>query len=126
MGRRRKPRILENVTITGLADKGRAVGRYDEKVVFVENAVPGDVVDVRVMKRKSGYDIGTAIKYHQESPDRIEPFCKHFELCGGCKWQMLAYDQQVIYKDQQVRDQLERLGKINIESFYISYINFYM
>jgi 23S rRNA (uracil1939-C5)-methyltransferase len=114
MGRRGKPKILKDVTITGLADKGRAVGRYDEKVVFVEKAVPGDVVDVRVMKKKSGYDIGTAIEYHTVSPDRIEPFCKHFEDCGGCSWQNLAYPTQLFHKENTVKNAMTRIGKIEV------------
>lgn len=115
MGRSRKPKILKEVEITGIADKGRAVGRYKEKVVFVERAVPGDVVDVRVMKRKSGFDIGTAIEFHQHSPDRIEPFCAHFEDCGGCSWQNLAYETQLLHKQKTVENAMSRIGKVEID-----------
>ncbi len=116
MGRRRKQRkVIENVEITGIADKGRAVGRHNEKVVFVEGAVPGDVVDVQVTKRKKGFDIGIVTEFHQKSPDRIEPFCEHFSQCGGCSWQNLAYETQLHHKHQTVKDAMERIAKLEIE-----------
>ena len=115
MGRRRKPKILTEVTITGIADKGRAVGRHNEKVVFVEKAVPGDVVDVRVLKKKSGFDIGTSIHYHTYSPDRIEPFCAHFEECGGCSWQNLSYPTQLVHKQKTVENAMRRIAKVDID-----------
>lgn len=114
--RRRKPRkVIQNVEITGIADKGRAVGRNDEKVVFVAGAVPGDVVDVQVTKRKKGFDIGVVKEFHKESPDRIEPFCEHFSQCGGCSWQSLAYETQLKHKHQTVKDAMERIAKLEIE-----------
>ncbi len=111
----RKPKIFKEVEITGIADKGREVGRYKEKVVFVEGAVPGDVVDVRVTKRKSGFDIATVIHFHKRSDDRIAPFCKHFEECGGCSWQHLAYETQLKHKQQTVENAMRRIGKVDIE-----------
>jgi len=110
----RKPKIFKEVEITGIADKGRAVGRYNEKVVFVEGAVPGDVVDVRVIKRKSGFDIATVIHFHKYSPDRIEPFCDHFAECGGCSWQNLAYETQLLHKQTTVENAMKRIGKVDI------------
>ena len=117
MGRSRKPKILREVVITGIGDKGRAVGRHNEKVVFVEGAVPGDVVDVRVMKKKSGYDIGTTIHIHKRSEDWIEPFCKHFEDCGGCSWQNLSYPVQLFHKNATVVNAMQRIGKLEVEEF---------
>lgn len=118
MGRkRRKPKIFKEVTITGIADKGRAVGRHNEKVVFVEGAVPGDVVDVRVIKRKSGFDIATVIHFHKKSGDRIEPFCAHFDDCGGCSWQNLAYETQLTHKQITVENAMKRIAKVEIGEF---------
>lgn len=116
MGRRKQqPKIRKEVTITGIADKGRAVGRYQDKVVFVEGAVPGDVVDVRVTRRKAGFDIGAVTHFHQQSPDRIAPFCKHFEDCGGCSWQNLAYETQLHHKEQTVHQAMQRIAKVEVE-----------
>lgn len=110
--RRKKRKLLEQVQITGIADKGRAVGRHNEKVVFVEGAVPGDLVDVQVIRRKKGFDIGVISKFHTPSPDRIEPFCEHFADCGGCSWQNLAYETQLVHKQKTVYDAMTRIGKL--------------
>ncbi len=114
MGRKRKPRkTLENVTITGVADKGRSVGRDAEgKVVFVENTVPGDVVDVKLSRQKEGWSEGFPVHFHKLSEDRIEAFCQHFGVCGGCKWQHLAYETQLQHKESVVFNAIKRIGKI--------------
>jgi 23S rRNA (uracil1939-C5)-methyltransferase len=109
-----KGKILEGINITGIAGEGKAIARVDDKVLFVPFAVPGDVVDVQVRKSKSNYLEGVITRLHSPSPDRIEPFCKHFGTCGGCKWQHLPYGQQLAFKQQQVLDNLERIGKADL------------
>lgn len=104
--------------MTGVADKGRCVGRTEEgRVVFVEHTAPGDVVDVRVVKKKKDFYEGYAIEYHTLSPHRTEPFCEHFGVCGGCRWQHLGYGKQLFFKEQMVREVLQRVGKIEPHEF---------
>jgi len=117
LGRNRKKRILENIEITDIADKGKAVGRHDGRVVFVADAVPGDVVDVLIQKTKKGNLIGKAIKLNSPSEDRIQPVCEHFGVCGGCKWQHLDYPAQLKYKEQTVRNAFQRIGKVPVAEF---------
>lgn len=118
MGRRKKPKIYTNVTFTGIADKGRAVGRDAEgKVIFADGAAPGDVADVLVKRKKKGVLMGTAQEIKSYSPDRTEPVCEHFGLCGGCKWQHLSYEAQAREKEKVVRDALSRIGKVEVEAF---------
>ncbi len=118
MGRRKKPFIIENVRITGMADKGRSVGRSPEgKVVFVERTAPGDLVDVLVLRRKKGFMQGVPHQFRQRSEDRTDAFCQHFGICGGCKWQHITYEAQCQHKEQVVRDALQRIGKIDIGEF---------
>jgi 23S rRNA (uracil1939-C5)-methyltransferase len=113
--KRKKIKILEKVIITGIADKGKAVGRnQDGQIVFVENAAPGDVVDVKVHKEKSGYMEGVALKIHDYSPERITPFCQHFFLCGGCRWQHLSYEAQLRHKQLQVESTFKHLAKVPV------------
>ena len=106
---------LLNITIEAYAAEGKSVARLEEgKVLFVENVVPGDVVDVAIIKDKKSWAQGRMIKLVTPSPQRIEPFCAHFGVCGGCKWQMIPYALQLVYKQQQVADQLERIGHITL------------
>lgn len=115
MGRRKKNRITEvkNVTISGFADKGRCVGRDEEgMVLFVERTVPGDVVDVRVTKKKNGFLEGYPLVFKKLSDERIEGFCEHFGVCGGCKYQNLPYETQLKYKQEVVENAIRRIGKI--------------
>lgn len=115
MTRNKKPLpILEHVTMTGFAAEGKSVARVDGYVVFVPFVVPGDVVDLQVTRKKHSYMEARAIKFYEYSADRITPLCPHFGVCGGCKWQMLNYAKQLEYKQQQVVDQLIRLGKLDI------------
>ena len=115
MARHIKPHpIIENITITGIAAEGKALARYNEKVVFVPHVIPGDVVDLQVTKKKSAYLEARAIRFHSYSPQRVQPVCEHFGVCGGCKWQMLPYPNQLEYKQQQVSDNLTRIGKIEL------------
>jgi 23S rRNA (uracil1939-C5)-methyltransferase len=111
----RKGKKLNQLTIEKVAAEGKCVTKNEEgQVVFVQGVVPGDVVDVVITKKRKSYLEGRPIYFHNFSNQRIEPFCRHFGICGGCKWQHLPYDLQLQYKQQQVEDQLERIGKIKL------------
>ncbi len=115
MGKRRKDYpLIEGLHITTLAAEGKAMGKLDNQVIFVAMAVPGDVVDVQIRKHHRRYMEGTIVRFVDKSPLRVEPFCEHFGLCGGCKWQSLPYEEQLKQKRQQVEDQLVRIGHLNI------------
>jgi 23S rRNA (uracil1939-C5)-methyltransferase len=103
---------LANVLIEDYAAEGKSLARVDGKVIFVENAIPGDIVDIKLGKNKKDWAEGFVTAFHVYSPDRVEPFCAHFGVCGGCRWQMLPYPRQLQYKQQQVEDTLRRIGKI--------------
>lgn len=105
---------MEQVTITDVAAEGKALARVNDMVVFVPYVVPGDVVDLQVKRKKHSYAEAVAVKFHEYSPLRSEPFCKHFGVCGGCKWQCLKYEEQLRYKQKQVTDNLTRIGKIEL------------
>ena len=114
----RKQVTIQNILIHGIADRGKGVGRTAEGMaVFVEGAVPGDVVDVLVQKKKGGFAEGKVEAIITPSPDRVEAFCAHFSICGGCKWQNLDYQAQLHHKQQVVDDALRRIGKIEIDEF---------
>ena len=106
--------LLEQVTITDVAAEGKALARVNDMVVFVPYEVPGDVVDLQVKRKKHSYAEAVAVKFHEYSPLRSEPFCKHFGVCGGCKWQCLKYEEQIRYKQKQVTDNLVRIGKVEL------------
>ncbi len=108
----RKVRELTDVAIEKVADKGFGIGYQDGKVIFVERAVPGDVVDVRLYKNKANFAKGYPIRFTGYSPDRVEPFCSHFGHCGGCHWQNLPYERQLAAKTQLVADALQRIARI--------------
>ena len=115
MSRKRKPLpLLEGVKIEAIAAEGKSLVRVDDLVVFVPFAVPGDVVDLQVTKKKHSYAEAEVVRLVQPSPDRIAPFCPHFGVCGGCKWQMLPYELQLQAKQQQVMDALTRIGKVQL------------
>lgn len=115
MTRKRKELpVLENIRITDVAAEGKALARVDDMVVFVPYVVPGDVVDLQVQRRKHNYCEAVAVKFHAYSERRVQPFCRHFGVCGGCKWQCLPYEEQIRYKQQQVTENLERIGKIQL------------
>ena len=105
---------MEQVTITDVAAEGKALARVNDMVVFVPYVVPGDVVDLQVKRKKHSYAEAVAVKFHEYSPLRSEPFCKHFGVCGGCKWQCLKYEEQLRYKQKQVTDNLTRIGKVEL------------
>ncbi len=115
MGRKRsrKP-LLENIEIVKLAAEGKAIAKVDEKVVFVTNVIPGDVVDVQVTKKRKSYMEGHPVVFHKYSDLRVDAFCEHFGVCGGCKWQNLPYEEQLNFKQQEVLDNLSRIGKIEL------------
>lgn len=118
MAKKKKPLpLLERIEITGVAAEGKALARVDDLVVFVPFVVPGDVVDLQVRRKKHSYAEAEAVKFHEYSTERAEPFCKHYGVCGGCKWQCLAYEHQLKYKQQQVFDALKRIGKVELPEF---------
>ena len=118
MARKKKPLpILENVTITDFAAEGKSLARVNDMVVFVPWAVPGDVVDLQVRRKKHSFMEAEVVRYKERSPMRTEPFCEHFGVCGGCKWQQLPYSEQLRMKQQQVYDQLTRIGKVELPEF---------
>ena len=110
---KQKP-ILEKVLIEDYAAEGKSLARVDGKVVFVEGAVPGDVVDIQLQKNKADWAEGFAKHFHSYSEMRVKPFCTHFGVCGGCQWQMLPYEQQLKYKHKQVVDNLTRIAKVEL------------
>ena len=114
MSRKKVDLLLENVTIESVAAEGKAVARVDGMVVFVDFAVPGDIVDIRVFKKKKNYMEGFITRIVKPSPDRVEAFCEHFGTCGGCRWQPLPYRIQLEAKRQQVYDQLVRIGHLEV------------
>jgi 23S rRNA (uracil1939-C5)-methyltransferase len=111
MGRKKELPLLEKVRITDIGSEGNAVARVDNLVVFVPMLIPGDVVDIKVVKKRKKYLEGRVIRFHEYSPDRIKPRCIHFGVCGGCKWQHLPYPLQLKFKEKQVIDNLKRIGK---------------
>ena len=115
MGKRRKDYpLIEGLHITTLAAEGKAMGKHDNQVVFVPMTIPGDVVDVQIRKHHRRYMEGTVVRFVEKSPLRVEAFCEHFGICGGCKWQNLPYEEQLKQKTKQVEDQLVRIGHLNI------------
>ena len=106
--------LIEGLEITTLAAEGKAMGRWNDVVVFVPMTVPGDVVDVQIRVKRRRFMEGYVVNYVKRSPLREEPFCEHFGVCGGCKWQNLPYEEQLRFKTAQVRDQLTRIGKIEL------------
>lgn len=112
---RKKNVVLEKVPVSAYAAEGKALARQDGKVIFIEGGVvPGDVVDIRLSKNKKDWAEGKAVHIHTYSSQRVTPFCEHFGTCGGCKWQMLPYTAQLEYKQQQVADHLQRIGRLEL------------
>jgi len=106
--------VLEKVPVVAYAAGGKSIAKLEGKVVFIEGAVPGDVVDVRLSKNKKDWAEGKAIRILEYSKERVSPFCKHFGVCGGCKWQMLPYAKQLEYKQEEVEQQMKRIGKVQL------------
>ena len=114
MRKKNKKIILENLQITGYAAEGKALAKLDGKAIFISGAVPGDVADVMLVKNKKDWAEGRVLKIKEASKERVTPFCKHFGICGGCKWQMLPYEKQLQYKQQEVEQNLRRIGKVEM------------
>lgn len=115
MGRKNRNKLFEAVRVTDAGAKGKSIAKApDGKVIFIDNAVPGDVADVQTTKKRKAYYQGTAVKFHEYSDKRTEPVCQHFGVCGGCKWQNMDYQYQLAYKQQEVENNLRRLGKIEL------------
>lgn len=112
--RKNKYPLIEGLEITDIAAEGKSLGKYNDVVVFVPHTVPGDVVDVQINNKRRRFMEGYVVNYVRRSPLRVEPFCKHYGECGGCKWQALPYPMQLEYKQRQVEEQLRRLGKIEL------------
>ncbi len=111
----RKKKLLNNITIEAYAAEGKSIAKLEDgKVVFVENTIPGDVVNLLLTKNKKSWAEGRVMEMLTPSPQRVTPFCPHFGICGGCKWQMIPYSQQLVYKQQQVTDQLRRISHVDL------------
>ncbi len=119
MGRKNTDKIIfEHITVLDAGAKGVSVAKApDGKVIFIPNVVPGDVVDIQTFKKRKAYYEGKAVKFHQFSEHRIEPVCQHFGVCGGCKWQNMGYERQLFYKQNEVKNHLQRIGKIELPEF---------
>lgn len=115
MGRRKKDLpLLEKVEITDVANEGKAIAKVNEMVVFTQYVVPGDIVDIQVTRKKNNYMEGRVTQIHSYSSKRTEPFCSHYGVCGGCKWQILPYEEQIRHKQRQVFNNLTRIGKVEL------------
>jgi len=114
VGKRKDLSLLERVRITDIGAEGNAIARVDNMVVFVPMLIPGDVADIRIIKKRKKYLEGIPVKFHEYSKDRIKPVCLHFGICGGCKWQHLPYILQLQFKEKQVKDSLIRIGKTDL------------
>lgn len=114
MGRKKGLPLLEKVKITDIGSEGNALARVENMVVFVPMLIPGDVVDIQVIKKRKKFMEGRVVRFHEYSPDRIKPRCIHFGTCGGCKWQHLPYPFQLRFKQKQVTDNLSRIGKVTL------------
>ena len=106
--------LVEGFEITGVAAEGKSLGKWNDMVVFVDGGVPGDVVNLQIIKKRKRHAEGLIVKMVKPSEMRVEPFCRHFGVCGGCKWQSIPYEKQLEYKQQQVEDQLVRIGHLDI------------
>ncbi len=115
--RKNRKIVLENVRVEDYAAEGKSLARVDGKVIFIEDAVPGDVINVRLSKNKKDWAEGKPTEYISYSPERVQPFCQHFGVCGGCQWQMLPYEKQLKYKEKQVKEVLARIGKVALPPF---------
>jgi len=111
---KKKNIVLEKLLVTGYAAEGKSLAKHEGKVIFIEQAVPGDVVTVRLTKNKKDWAEGHVVTFDEYSAERIKPFCPHFGICGGCQWQMLPYSKQLEYKQDQVWQSLKRIGKMEL------------
>ncbi len=115
MARKNRRQVFENIEIIDAGAKGKSIAKApDGKIIFVNNAVPGDVVDIQTTKKRKAYYEGSATVFHKQSDKRVDPACEHFGTCGGCKWQFMGYEHQLAYKQQEIVNNLTRLGKIEL------------
>lgn len=114
MGRKKIKPLYERLEIVDIGSEGKAIAKTGDMIVFTALAVPGDIVDLQVVKTRKKYAEAIVTQFHKFSDDRANYFCEHFGVCGGCKWQILPYEKQLFYKQKQVRDQLQRIGKIEL------------
>lgn len=117
MARGKKP-LLENIEIQKIAAEGKSIAYVDEKVLFVPNTVPGDIVDVQVTRKRKSFLEGFVVRTRKESILRTQPFCSYFGICGGCKWQNLPYEKQTEFKQQEIIDNLKRIGKVELQNIH--------
>ena len=110
MSKNKKPIIIEDLEIIDISDKGKSVAKYDGKTIFVDGAIPGDICDVRVFKKRRKYSNAKTIKIKSPSKHRIDPKCEHFGICGGCKWQNMNYQAQLKFKENKVIENLKRIS----------------
>ncbi|WP_394348135.1 23S rRNA (uracil(1939)-C(5))-methyltransferase RlmD [Pontibacter mangrovi] len=115
--KKKKFEILEGVRIEDMVAEGKCLARHDNMVIFVAGVAPGDVVDLRVTRKKKKFYEAEPVHFHELSELRVQPFCEHFGTCGGCKWQHIGYDTQLYFKQKQVKDNLERIGKVPLPEF---------
>lgn len=108
--------VFNDIEIIDIAEEGKGVGKTDDLVLFVEKAIPGDVVDVELLRKKKSFGEGRIQTLKKASEHRVEPFCEHFGVCGGCKWQHMTYDAQLLFKQQSVENALTRIGKVDTSS----------
>ncbi len=111
--KQKRQEIIENIEIIDAGAEGNAIAKYNDMVIFIPFVVPGDIVDVQILKKKKSFAQGKAINFHKFSDRRIEQKCPHFGVCGGCKWQTMLYEDQLFYKNKQVIDNLQRIGHID-------------
>ena len=121
-------KILEKCEVIDIADKGKSVAKSKSgEIVFLENAVPGDIVDVLIKRKRKGSFTGKILKFNLKSQKRVKPICEHFGVCGGCKWQNMNYNSQLFYKEKRVHENLFRIGKIKPKTvFQFSQVNKYI
>lgn len=112
MKRKKEPVILQNVTVLDMAAEGKSVARHNNKVIFIDYTAPGDVLDIKILKDKKSFAEAIPLTIHKFSENRTQPFCEHFGVCGGCKWQHINYQTQLDFKTRQVSDNFERIGKL--------------
>lgn len=118
MGRKKVLPLLENVEIVDIAAEGNSISKVDGKILFVPQGIPGDIVDVQVTRKRTNFMEGKIVALKKPSLSRIEPFCSHFGICGGCKWQHLPYEMQLAWKEKQVTENIKRIGQVEVEKVY--------
>ncbi len=118
MRKKKQLPLIENIEITDIANEGKAIAKLDNMVIFTQYVVPGDVVDIQITRKKNSYMEGKVVKIHRFSDKREKPFCSHYGICGGCKWQILPYAEQISHKQRQVFNNLTRIGKVDLPEFF--------